>query len=97
MRTNIPQDKCPHCGRKEVEAMSPRTYYACGSSDYDGRPGTFKQSPDCRGPLEYRKMLGLVSLGLIVGILSAEALIRLSASGIAEQVLRCLRAITFGI
>ena len=35
---------CPGCGAKEVEAMTPRTVYACGSSDYDQRPGTFTAS-----------------------------------------------------
>ena len=44
-----------------------------------------------------RKMLGLVSLGLIVGILSAEALIHLSSTELAESILRCLRVITSGI
>lgn len=31
-------DKCPRCGAPEVESQTPRTVYACGSSDYDGRP-----------------------------------------------------------
>lgn len=34
---------CPICGAPEVEAMTPRTVYACGSSDYDQRPNTFTQ------------------------------------------------------
>lgn len=34
-------DRCPSCGAPEVDAMTPRTVYACGSSDYDQRPGTF--------------------------------------------------------
>ena len=34
---------CPACGSPEVGAMNPRTVYACGSSDYDGRPDTFSQ------------------------------------------------------
>ena len=33
---------CQNCGAAEVEAMTPRTVYACGSSDYDHRPGTFR-------------------------------------------------------
>jgi hypothetical protein len=37
-------EKCPVCGAPEVDAMTPRTTYACGSSDYDQRPGTFKQA-----------------------------------------------------
>ena len=39
---------CPKCGSVEVEAMTPRTTYACGSSDYDQRPNTFSQSEQCR-------------------------------------------------
>ena len=31
---------CPSCGSPEIAAMTPRTVYSCGSSDYDGRPGT---------------------------------------------------------
>ena len=38
---------CPKCGSEEVDALTPRTIYACGSSDYDQRPGTFKQSTSC--------------------------------------------------
>lgn len=34
--------KCPRCGAPEVEAPGPRTVYACGSSDYDGRPGSHR-------------------------------------------------------
>lgn len=40
--------KCPKCGSVEIEAMTPRTTYACGSSDYDQRPNTFFQSEVCR-------------------------------------------------
>lgn len=32
---------CPSCGAAETESTTPRTTYACGSSDYDQRPGTF--------------------------------------------------------
>ena len=35
-------DTCPKCGAPEVDANTPRTVYACGSSDYDQRPGTFR-------------------------------------------------------
>lgn len=38
---------CPKCGEPEIDAMTPRTVYACESSDYDQRPGTFKQSKTC--------------------------------------------------
>lgn len=48
MTKNIDGDKCPKCGAVEVEAMTPRTTYACGSSDYDQRPNTFNQSEQCR-------------------------------------------------
>lgn len=34
---------CPNCRAPEVEASTPRTTYACGSSDYDQRPGTFER------------------------------------------------------
>jgi|6_EtaG_2_1085325.scaffolds.fasta_scaffold33539_3 hypothetical protein len=40
-------EKCPKCGSSEIEAMTPRTTYECGSSDYDQRPSTFKQSQAC--------------------------------------------------
>lgn len=39
---------CPKCGAPEVEAMTPRTKYKCGSSDYDQRPNTFKQTIRCK-------------------------------------------------
>ncbi len=35
-------DKCPRCGAAEVASNTPRTTYACGTSDYDGRPGTLR-------------------------------------------------------
>lgn len=31
---------CPFCSAPEVDSNSPRTVYACGTSDYDQRPGT---------------------------------------------------------
>ncbi len=37
------EEGCPSCGSPEADAMTPRTVYACGSSDYDQRPGTFSQ------------------------------------------------------
>jgi len=40
--------KCPECGAPEIDALSPRTIYQCGSSDYDQRPGTFSQSSMCQ-------------------------------------------------
>lgn len=40
---------CPKCKAKEVNKNSPRTYYKCGSNDYDQRPGTFVQSQQCKG------------------------------------------------
>lgn len=47
MPTQTPAQCCPHCGMPEVEAMTPRTVYRCGSSDYDRRPGTLKLSEEC--------------------------------------------------
>lgn len=38
---------CPKCGAPEVSANTPRTVYACGSSDYDQRPGTFERTKEC--------------------------------------------------
>jgi len=40
-------EKCPSCGANEVCERTPRTIYACGSSDYDQRPDTFKKSVRC--------------------------------------------------
>ena len=48
MTTNTEGDKCPNCSAVEVDAMTPRTVYACGSSDYDQRPNTFRQSEKCK-------------------------------------------------
>jgi len=39
--TARPAQTCPECGAIEVALNTPRTTYACGSSDYDQRPGTF--------------------------------------------------------
>lgn len=47
MTKNIHGDQCPLCGAKEVESNTPRTTYACGSSDYDGRPETFHPGDKC--------------------------------------------------
>lgn len=33
-------NQCPNCGAPEVAASTPHTVYACGSSDYDQRPGS---------------------------------------------------------
>lgn len=46
---NVVPEKCPECGEPEISASTPRTVYCCGSSDYDQRPGTFIQSPECTG------------------------------------------------
>jgi hypothetical protein len=40
-------DACPKCGSEEVDATTARTVYACGSSDYDQRPGSFSQTSGC--------------------------------------------------
>ena len=46
-----PTPSCPICGSPEVEAETPRTVYACGSSDYDQRPGTLKAKCDRPTPI----------------------------------------------
>lgn len=43
---------CPKCGAGELPHPHPRTLYACGSSDYDGRPGTFTQGLACQHAIE---------------------------------------------
>lgn len=43
-----PKHLCPKCRAPEIEALTPRTHYECGSSEYDDRPGTFQQSSRCR-------------------------------------------------
>ena len=48
MTKNIDGDNCPKCGAVEVDAITPRTVYACGSSDYDQRPNTYTQSVQCK-------------------------------------------------
>ena len=55
MTMNCEGEKCPICGAKETEAMTPRTIYECGSSDYDQRPNTFKQSDNCKLREENKK------------------------------------------
>ena len=53
-------DKCPKCGMEEVSALHPRTLYACGSSDFDRRPGTFWQSPGCKRIVEFEDVLKMI-------------------------------------
>jgi len=48
MASNVDKGKCPKCSAIEVDAMTPRTVYECGSSDYDQRPNTFNQSEECK-------------------------------------------------
>src|ERR1035437_81506 len=50
MTKNKLSDRCPICNSPEVVSQTPRTTYSCGSSDYDQRPGTFKQSTRCKFP-----------------------------------------------
>ncbi len=38
---------CPICKSEEVESLTPRTVYACGSSDYDQRPLSFLKGDKC--------------------------------------------------
>lgn len=40
--------------------MTPRTVYACGSSDYDQRPGTFQKK--CRPMTRHRVAINLQEL-----------------------------------
>jgi hypothetical protein len=35
-------NRCPACNAPEIEADTPRTVYACGTSSYDDRPGTWE-------------------------------------------------------
>lgn len=46
-------ETCPKCEAEEVPANQPRTVYACGSSDYDQRPGTFVEK--CTNSLQHGK------------------------------------------
>ena len=48
MTSNGIKEKCLKCEAIEVDAMTPRTVYKCGSSDYDQRPNTFTQSENCK-------------------------------------------------
>lgn len=48
MDKNCDGEKCPVCHSEEVSALTARTVYACGSSDYDQRPNTFRQSDKCK-------------------------------------------------
>ena len=48
MLSNSPKGCCPECGSLEVDSMTPRTVYSCGSSDYDQRPNTFLQVEACK-------------------------------------------------
>jgi len=41
-------DRCPVCGSKEISSCTPRTVYECGSSDYNQRTDTFRQSEACK-------------------------------------------------
>ena len=45
--SNRPGDQCPDCGAQEVASYTPWTVYACGSQDYDQRPGTFRKGVAC--------------------------------------------------
>ena len=74
-------NKCPACAAPEVDAETPRTVYACGSSTYDHRPGTFKQvcgNPSYKQRLwdEYagRAMTGMLAYQPADTILTMEAL-----------------------
>ena len=63
-QAGLSRERCPICAAPEVPTNTPRTVYACGSSDYDQRPGTFERKCerycmhclrlDGRGPRELR-------------------------------------------
>lgn len=53
MSKNIDSENCPKCDSIEIAADTPRTTYECGSSDYDQRPGTFRQTKQCRELVQY--------------------------------------------
>lgn len=55
MSKNTRGDVCQVCGAVEVWANTPRTVYACGSSDYDKRPGSFRQGKQCNPNPDYSK------------------------------------------
>lgn len=46
MTSNVVKENCPKCNSIEVDAMTPKTVYKCGSSDYDQRPNTFHQTDE---------------------------------------------------
>lgn len=48
MMIEVDGNECPECGAKEISVMSARTHYSCGSSDYDGRPGTKIKGEKCK-------------------------------------------------
>ena len=77
---------CPKCGKKEIEAKTPRTVYACGSSDYDQRPGTFIQSSDCEGYVIGRKLFTKIkyAVKIIFGKL------RCSGYGVYPNGIKCI-------
>lgn len=55
-----PAQGCPKCCATEVDAPStPRTIYACGSSDYDQRPGTLLQSTICADRATFQESTGM--------------------------------------
>ena len=49
----ISKDNCEKCGAGEVESLTPRTVYSCGSSDYDKRPNTFKRGEMCSDEIHF--------------------------------------------
>lgn len=50
----VNENRCPYCGSKEVSFYNPRTKYACGTTSYDDRPGTFQRTNDCiKGSLKF--------------------------------------------
>lgn len=57
MGSNVIREHCPACGATEIDdTATPRTQYACGSSDYDQRPGTWAQGGACADKVGPRRL-----------------------------------------
>ena len=40
--------KCPNCNSEEIDSITSRTVYSCGSSDFNQTPDSFMQSDKCK-------------------------------------------------
>lgn len=77
--------KCPKCGKEEIAVNTPKTVYACGSSDYDQRQGTFIQSDDCKEYVIGKKLFTKIKYG--VKILFGK--LRCSGYGVYPNGIKC--------